>query len=172
MENEIAEIENRAGVVERDLGGRPTKFNEEIINKTLLFIEEYKKDDERFQLLKSEGKTTAYENKIKPKIPTLENLALHLNIDPETLRIWAKARPQFSALLKQIQLWHYKKVSEGAIAGDYEPRTAAILLNHKHGIQNVNRDTPQGGNNITFNFVNYENKQDIKQIIEKVKEVK
>ena len=97
--------------------GRPTKYNPQIFQQ----IEEYITSCGREQ-------TT---------LPTVEGLALRLNITKETLYQWGKKYPEFSDALKKILAKQKQQLmDDGMYAGkEVNSGMAIFLLKVNHGMK-------------------------------------
>lgn len=97
--------------------GRPTKYNPQIFQQ----IEEYITSCGREQ-------TT---------LPTVEGLALRLNITKETLYQWGKKYPEFSDALKKILAKQKQQLMDDGMYGGKEVNSgmAIFLLKVNHGMK-------------------------------------
>jgi len=106
-------------------GGRPTKYEPGVFKK----IEEYLQQCGREQT----------------QLPSIEGLAIHLDVDSDTIRNWAKQYPGFSAQVKKIAEKQKQQLMDDGMYGGKEVNAAmAIFLlkvNHgmKDGSQNLNQ---------------------------------
>lgn len=81
-----------AAVTVKHPGGRPTKYNEAVLAHAQEYLDRYRK--------------------LSAKQPYLEELALEMDLDDETLKNWSKARnedgslkyPEFFATIKRIMV--------------------------------------------------------------------
>lgn len=112
--------------------GRPTIYNEEILNKTKEYVANAE-DEEVQQLTGMSVKgTELYKNKLNVKIPTIEGLALYLGISRETVYAWEKEKPEFSDIIAQLRAKQANALISKGLSGDYNPTIAKVLLS-KHG---------------------------------------
>lgn len=97
--------------------GRPTKYYPEIINK----IEEY---------ILSTGRE-------QTSLPTVEGLALHLDVRKDTLYEWADKYPEFSDAIKKILEKQKKQLMDDGMYGGKEVNSAMaiFLLKVNHGMK-------------------------------------
>src|SRR4030065_1295478 len=95
--------------------GRPTKYLPDIIYPK---IEEY---------ISSCGRE-------QTSLPTVEGLALHLNVNPDTLFEWAKKYPEFSESIKKILSLQKKQLIDDGMYGgkDVNAAMAIFLLKVNH----------------------------------------
>lgn len=113
--------------------GRPTKYSQEILVKSNEYIENCKDDFE--EILESENDKTGrtrFERKLRVRLPKAEGLALHLDVSRDTLYEWAKVHKEFSYILDRINQIQADRVINEALAGNYNPMIAKLLLG-KHG---------------------------------------
>lgn len=106
-------------------GGRPTKYNEEILQQTLDY---YNK---------------AFAEPLT--IPYIEELSLFLDIDDDTIVEWCKIHSSFSATIKKI-----KKLQKIRLMNRTQVRDSAtgsiFLLKVNHGMVEANKlDVTSGG---------------------------
>ena len=98
--------------------GRPTKYVPETIYPQ---IEEY---------ISSCGRE-------QTELPTVEGLALHLGVNPDTLFTWSKEYPQFSESIKKILALQKKQLMNDGMYGGKEVNStmAIFLLKVNHGMK-------------------------------------
>lgn len=99
-------------------GGRPTKYVPEVIYPK---IEEY---------ITSCGRE-------QTSLPSIEGLALHLNVNPDTLYEWASKYPEFSDAIKKILTKQKKQLMDDGMYGGKEVNAgmAIFLLKVNHGLK-------------------------------------
>ncbi len=95
-------------------GGRPTKYNNDILAKTEDYLNTFKE--------------------LGDPIPSLAGLADHLEITKETVIQWMKQedKSEFSYYASRISTKQEKTLIAGGLDGDYNPSIAKLLL-HSHG---------------------------------------
>lgn len=91
-------------------GGRPTKYNAEIL-----------------------AKANDYLNTYTRVIPSVEDLSLTLDVAMSTIHKWAKEHPEFSGTLERIKKEQMVKALDGGLMGDYNSTIAKLVL-HNHGM--------------------------------------
>lgn len=109
-------------------GGRPTKYGPHILVQT----EEYLKNAIPQNMT----------------IPTLEGLALHLDLNDETLTEWAKIHPEFSASISKLRRLQKQYLTEIGLFGGKEvnPTIVALLLRANHNVvETTKTDITTGG---------------------------
>ena len=89
--------------------GRPTKYLPDIIYPK---IEEY---------ISSCGRE-------QTSLPTVEGLALHLNVNPDTLFEWAKKYPEFSESIKKILSLQKKQLIDDGMYGGKDVNAAMAIF--------------------------------------------
>lgn len=99
---------------EKNLGGRPTKLNEEMYQKA----ERYVADD--WQL---EGDL----------IPSIEAMALYLDVSRSTVKLWASSDERFSAITDKLKAKQAVKVMNNGLSGDFNSAISKVIL-AQHGI--------------------------------------
>ena len=111
--------------------GRPTKYNDKILEKAEQYLSECVDTTEQVVTGESE-KFTSYKEKIKVNLPTIEGLAVYLNIHRDTLYQWEKEHPDFSDIIERLRGSQIKSLVNNGLSGDYNPTIAKVLLS-KHG---------------------------------------
>jgi hypothetical protein len=94
---------------------RPTKYSEDILDKTRKYIEsDYKLND--------------------GEVPTLEGLAIYLELHRDTIHDWSKHedKKEFSDTLDGLKAKQAQMVISNGLRGDYNATIAKLLL-HNHG---------------------------------------
>lgn len=102
----------------RHAGGRPTKYDPTIM---LPKIEEY---------LSTTGRE-------QTGLPTIEGLALYLDINPDTIVEWGKKYPEFSATIKKLVAKQKQQLMDDGMYGGKEVNAAMaiFLLKANHGLR-------------------------------------
>lgn len=114
---------------------RPTKYTEELVAKAEKYLSSY---------------TTL--------IPTIEGLALHLEISRETVYAWKddEDKQQFSDIVSRLLATQSAKLIEGGLSGDFNASITKLILSGKHGyIEKTNQDITSGGDKLSVQVVNY-----------------
>ena len=133
-------------------GGRPSEYKPEYVEK----VDEYlaTRVDEQYQLLKTEGyKTTSWENKIKVKLPTLEDFAQVLGCTHKTLTEWEKVNPEFLLALDKIRNEQKKRLLDSGLSGDYNSTIAKLILSSNHGMTEKSEVDHTGIVNLVIEFL-------------------
>lgn len=95
-------------------GGRPTKLTDSMIELGWSYLDE------------SDISTATL-------LPTVEGLALKLNIHRDTLYDWAKDNEEFSDILAKLKSKQADKLIQNSLAGRYNATIAKMILSGKHG---------------------------------------
>lgn len=115
------------------MAGRPIEYNYVELKP---LIEEYLEDCEDYteqELIGMSAKgTELYKNKQYVKIPTIEGLALKLDINKSTLYDWASKYPEFSNDIDKLRAIQADRLLNKGLSGDYNSTIAKVLLT-KHG---------------------------------------
>lgn len=120
--------------------GRGFKYkdgDEVNIEEILTLCEEYidSCQDEVIERIKTNGdKSITYEHVLKANMPTLDGLALHLNIHRATLYKWEKIYPEISDTLEQIRSLQKIRLMNSGVDGSYNSVIAKMLLSANHGL--------------------------------------
>lgn len=114
--------------------GRPTKYSEEIIKKTMGYIETCGDLFEIKQKPVIKDGLLTEEDYVKEskKLPTIEGLANYLDINKDTLYEWCKIHKDFSDVIDNLQKMQADMLINNGLSGDYNPTIAKVLLT-KHG---------------------------------------
>ena len=98
--------------------GRPTKY----IPKTI-----FPKIEEYFEMVGRE----------QTSLPTIEGLALHLGVNPDTIYEWGKKYPKLSETLKKIMAKQKQQLIDDGMYGGKEVNAAMaiFLLKVNHGMK-------------------------------------
>lgn len=112
-------------------GGRPTKYTKDITEKAEKYLSECIDTTEQVVTGES-GKFTSYKEKIKVNLPTIEGLAVYLEVHRDTLYEWEKEHDEFSDIIERLRGSQIKALVNNGLSGDYNPTIAKVLLS-KHG---------------------------------------
>ena len=93
--------------------GRPTKYRKEFIRT----IEKYHKNCIK-----------------KGQIPFIEDIALLLGVNDDTINEWSKAKSDFSATIKKIKLLQRMMLKRNGLEGKVNTTMAIFLLKTEHGM--------------------------------------
>jgi hypothetical protein len=101
-------------------GGRPTIYNQEIVDKTREYLKTYHESGEEV-------------------IPTIEGLSLFLGIVKSTIYAWAKDtdKQEFSNVTKEISAKQQTILMNKGLAGKFNPAITKLMLG-THGISEKN----------------------------------
>ncbi len=95
-------------------GGRPTKYNKNMLERSIAYLTDFYHYDAVF--------------------PSLIGLSLYLEIHKDTVREWGKddSKPEFSAILAKINGIQHQMLIGNGISGEYNSNIAKLVLG-KHG---------------------------------------
>ena len=113
---ETKPIKSRKGI-----GGRPSKYNQDIVRKAEEYLNEYE----------SYGDV----------IPSIAALALELDLNVETITNWAndKNKKEFSRVVRRLRQTQERKLLDGGLNSKFNSGITKLVLS-KHGYH----DNPQG----------------------------
>jgi len=95
--------------IKKHAGGRPTKYIPAVIfPKTKEYIESCGRE--------------------QTSLPTIEGLALALDVNTDTLREWAKRYPEFSATIKKILAKQKQQLMDDGLYGGKEVNAAMAIF--------------------------------------------
>jgi hypothetical protein len=131
-------------VAPKHAGGRPTDYRGlETLLKANKYIDSCQ--DEQYQLTKLDGNnSTSYENKLKVKLPTIEGLAVYLEVRRSTIYDWKEKYEEFSDIIERLQSIQAEKLLNNGLSGDYNSTIAKVLLT-KHGYIEKQETEHSGG---------------------------
>lgn len=100
-------------------GGRPTKLTQALVDKAEQFVIDRRND--------------------RTLLPTVEGLALELNISRDTVYAWSEGEPteplakRFSDIVSNLKSAQAEKLVQYGLTGKYNPTIAKLILSGKHG---------------------------------------
>ena len=114
-------------------GGRPTEYSQEILNKTVEYIDSCEDEDiQKVKQSNSEKGYEMYENKLRVNLPTIEGLARYLKVSVKSLYNWEKEHEEFLQVMGDLRAKQAESLINNGLSGDYNPTIAKVLLT-KHG---------------------------------------
>lgn len=127
--------------------GRPTKYDPSFVQEVDEYLE-----------------TTGRE---QTKLPTMQGLSLHLNVNGDTLVEWGKKYPNFSASLSKLMARQAEQLINDGIYGGKEVNATIVklLLQNNHGMKERtdtttnDKDLPIPLIDVRHNHSNTENKE-------------
>lgn len=105
-------------ITEKHAGGRPTLFNDEILVRSKDYL--------------NVCRDVMNGDKIKVNLPTIEGLALCLEVTRSTVYLWQKEHPEFSDILDTLLQKQAQALINNGLSGSYNSPIAKLLL-AKHG---------------------------------------
>lgn len=111
--------------------GRPIEYTDKFPAKALEYLESCEDKEEQIVSGESE-KFTAFKQKLRVNLPTIEGLAVYLGIHKDTVYEWEKTYPEFSDVISVLRGKQSKELINKGLSGDYNPIIAKLLL-MKHG---------------------------------------
>lgn len=127
-------------------GGRPTILTEELLTKA----REYR---DFWYTLKD------HLNR-EPVIPTLEGLALYLDINKDTITEWCKEDGEFSVIADNIRKTKSSLMQQRGLSGDFNSKIAALLLGHEGYREKQDMDVTTGGEKLGVVILPAKDKQE------------
>lgn len=121
---------------------RPTKYQEDFINKVDEYLEQCEDIETTFHKTMWE-KSDSYDRILKVNLPSIEWFALYLNVNKSSIYEWSnqtndkweKVYPEFSNALEKISTEQKKRLIEEWLAGNYNPTIAKLVLSANHGMK-------------------------------------
>jgi len=77
------------------------------------------------------------------KTPFIEELALELDINDDTLVEWGKEHAELSATVRKLKLLQKLRLKQGALSKQLQPTTAIFLLKVNHGMKDEEKEEPE-----------------------------
>lgn len=111
--------------------GRPVEYRETIIERVKEYLALCEDTEEQVITGQSE-KFTTFKNKLRVKLPSIEGLALFLEIHKDTIYDWEAKYPRFSDVINVLRVKQAERLLNNGLSGDYNPIIAKVLLT-KHG---------------------------------------
>ena len=96
-------------------GGRPTKYRDDMPGRVLSFIDE------------CEASETV-------QLPTVEGIALTLDVATSTVELWGQVHEEFSGTLKKAKQTQKNMLMNNGLSGDYNSTIAKLILSANHGM--------------------------------------
>ncbi len=121
--------------------GRPTSYTEEILLKTITYVESCNDIDED------------KESSIKAKVnlPSIEGLAYEIKINRDTIYEWCKVNKDFSDIIDDLKAKQARILLNKGLSGEYNSTIAKVLLTkhgYREGIETTDKDGEPLNNNI------------------------
>lgn len=92
--------------------GRPTKYNEEMLEKAKLYLEDHIQQDD--------------------EVPSIEGLSYYLDASKNTLYAWAEDHPEFLNTLERVKAKQARMLISGGLTGSYNSTITKLML-YNHG---------------------------------------
>lgn len=128
--------------------GRPTSYSKETHKKAIGYLDscgEVHEVKER-PVVKTDDvgeQRVTEEHYVQSKIilPTVEGLALVLNVHRDTLYEWGSKHPEFSDILDHLKKKQANMLIQYGLTGEYNSVIAKMILSSKHGfIEKTSQD--------------------------------
>lgn len=113
--------------------GRPTKYNDELLEKARDYLVHYEDYDD--------------------VVPSIAGLSVVLKISRDTVHTWAKEedKEEFSDIVAQLMGKQEKTLLSGGLRGDYNPTIAKLLLTkHNYSERTQTEHSGPGGGPMEF----------------------
>lgn len=99
-------------------------------------VDDYLKErtDDFYEFHKVRGtKTDSYEEKVRVKLPSVEDFAEYLEVSRKTIYNWEKEYPDFAEALDKIRIRQHNLIINGSLSGYYNPVISKLILTTNHG---------------------------------------
>lgn len=130
--------------------GRPTDYSDDIIQKTKDYIELCRDEWEVYERpdIKDGDVIDTQDVRKKVKLPSVEGLAVYLDVSRDTLYEWARVHTEFSYTLEKVKALQAETLINKGLSGDYNSTIAKLILT-KHGYTDKQEtDITTGGEKI------------------------
>lgn len=105
------------------MAGRPTKYTDDMPQRVLEWLKS-KQDEVKFN-----GSVPT----LTVKLPTMEGLASHLDVNKTTLYEWEKDHARFSNALDRVRTEQHDRLISSGLSGAYNSTIAKLVLSSNHG---------------------------------------
>lgn len=99
-------------------GGRPTEYSKEMAEEAWGYL--------------TMCNDTIKDNRLTVNLPSIEGLAMHLEVSRSTVYLWQKEHPEFSDILEVLLQKQAKALLNNGLSGSYNSTIAKLILT-KHG---------------------------------------
>lgn len=142
--------------------GRPTEYRDDYHPQRVLdYINECEDEIEEYHKTRGD-KSDSYDRIVKVKLPSIEGLAVFLDVNKTTIYEWESTYPQFSNVIDKLRQKQASELINKGLSGDYNPTIAKVLLT-KHGYREGQELTGKDGEAlkmpVTINIVKPDEKQ-------------
>jgi hypothetical protein len=121
---------------------RPIEYNPEIITRSEEYIASCEDQEDEYHATRGD-KSDSYQRIIRVKVPTIEGLAVHLDVSRDTLYEWEKLYCEFSDIMEKLRAKQADRLINNGLSGDYNPTIAKVLLTkygYREGIEQTGKD--------------------------------
>mgnify|MGYP001061479472 CR=1 FL=1 len=120
-------------------GGRPTKYNRNILKKAKEYLENYAECGDA--------------------VPSAAGLACELGVSKASIYKWGDEHQEFSYTLQAIQAMQERKLASGGLTGAFQPTIAKLMLAN-HGYHEK-QDIDHGGKlDVSIEFIDGKDSSD------------
>lgn len=125
--------------------GRPTLYGPEILERAEGYLQYAQDEWETFERpqIKDGAVIDSLDVRKKVKLPSIEGLAVYLDVTRECLYEWAKVHEEFSYILEKVKALQAETLINKGLSGDYNPTIAKLILT-KHGYTDKQDITSDG----------------------------
>jgi len=130
--------------------GRPPEYRDDYHPQRVLdYINECEDEIEEYHKTRGD-KSDSYDRIVKVKLPSIEGLAVFLDVNKTTIYEWESTYPQFSNVIDKLRQKQASELINKGLSGDYNPTIAKVLLT-KHGYkESTETDLTSKGEKIEF----------------------
>lgn len=122
--------------------GRPTKYTPEMVDKVKEYLAMTK--DEIKDIVKSENAQTgfvSYEERLVVSLPTIDDLAVYLGVNRDTIYEWVKIHKEFSDSVDLVVAEQKRRLLNNGLGNIYNASMAKFVLSANHGMSEKTTQT-------------------------------
>jgi len=114
---------------------RPLEYNPSYVEKAENYLANCVDKYEEFHKTRG-AKSDGYDRLVRVNLPTIEGLAMELDIARSTLYLWKEEYAEFSDIIDKVMEKQANMLIQSGLSGDYNPTIAKVLLT-KHGYRDA-----------------------------------
>lgn len=120
---------------------RPIEYSPKFVKEAEKYLKSCKDSLQKLKVEENEiNGAVKFKFVPKVKIPTIEGLALVLEINRDTVYEWESSYPEFSDIISKLRQKQAEALIAGGLSGQYNPLISKVLLTkhgYREGIENT-----------------------------------
>lgn len=141
--------------VDKDKGGRPSKYKEEYCELLLTFFDIDVKYKNKKEVATAKGAVTITEEEAC-ELPMFVDFAHHIGVHVDTLHEWCKVHAKFSEAYKKAKKLQERIIAKNAIKGRYNTTFALFALKCNHGWNDKAAEQDDKDFSVNVNIVDFD----------------